>query len=689
MPELIFELGCEEIPADDLFVLPDAVKRIAAELFTSNRLVWANLETEATPRRLTLRTELEAQQQDLREQKMGPPRKVALDPAGQPTAAGLGFAKNAGVPFKKLKFVSTPKGEYVSAEILIRGKNTVSVLKDLLPQLVRQLPFHKYMRWDSSDFVFGRPIRSILCLFGSKVIPLQIAGVKSGKYTFGHRFLGKKKLEVTTYEQYCSALLENGVILRFSERQALIQTELEQHASAINGNLKEDQDLLRTMANEVEFPEVLTGNFPPDFLELPQEILMNAMRKHQKYFCSVDSNGQLLPVFHTVLNTKTSNPDLIRKGHERVLMARLRDAEFFWNEDRKTPLQQRSSGLERLTYHEKLGSYAEKVERMKSIAEAVLAQLPDTAFADGLAQLVAVSKVDLSTLMVGEFPELQGIMCGLYARAEGYPEPSWIALYDQYLPVSADDSVPRNMAGSVISLVDRFESMSSGFVLNMIPTGSKDPYALRRIATGAMKIILEKQLHLDLRRILEHSLSLYRVTPKLSAGELLRGVLDLMESRFRFLMEQKGIAHDYLNAILSTENKSYVEAEMKAKALWAIHDSPDLKVLARGFKRINNIISKEPHYSFDAELLEDDGEARLHRAFSDLAFRVRQNIQERQYEDALEIMVTLGPEIDNFFDEVMVMVDQVELRYNRIALLQEINELYRKIADFSALQIEL
>ena len=688
MPELIFELGCEEIPAADLFVLPDAMKRITADAFTSNRLIWNNMETEATPRRLMLWADVESEQQDLREQKMGPPRKVALDATGQPTPAGLGFAKNAGVPFKKLQVVSTPKGEYLSAEILIRGKATSSVLKNVLPQIVSQLPFHKYMRWDSSDFVFGRPIRSILCLFGGKVIPLKIAGVRSGKYTFGHRFLGKRKLEVTSYDQYRSTLAENGVVLRFSDRRSFIQVELEQHAAAVNGRLKKDEELLRTMANEVEYPQVLTGNFPSTFLELPQEILINAMKKHQKYFCSVDSKDQLLPAFHTVLNTKTSKPDLIRQGHERVLLARLRDAEFFWKEDRKTALEARTKGLERLTYHEKLGSYAEKIQRMKSISAALLTQLQETNF-DTLPRLIDVSKVDLSTHMVGEFPELQGIMCGLYARAEGYPEASWVALYDQYLPVSADDPVPRNMLGSLISLADRIESLSSGFVLNMIPTGSKDPYALRRIATGAMRIILEKKIHLDLRRVLEHSLSLYRVNTKLSAGELLRGILDLMESRFRFLMEQEGIAHDYLNAILSTENKSYVEAEMKTRALWAINGSGDLKILARGFKRINNIISSEPHHSFDAELLQDDGEVRLHRAFTDLAFRVKQNIQEKQYDDALEIMVTLGPEIDNFFDEVMVMVDQIELRNNRIALLQEINELYRKIADFSALQIEL
>lgn len=689
MAELLLEVGCEEIPAADLLILPDALKRIASALFDSNRLVANLLETEVTPRRLVLRADLELKQQDLHEQKIGPPVKVAIDAGGQPTPAGLGFAKNAGVPFEKLKVVSTGKGDYLSVEIRIKGKSTAVVLKEVLPTIVSQLPFQKYMRWGSENFVFGRPIRNVLCLFAGKVVPLQIAGVPAGKYTFGHRFLGKNKFAVRSYEEYLSLLAENGVILRSSERESLIQQALDEHASAAKGQLKEDQDLLRTMAHEVEYPQVLTGGFPSSFLELPQEVLINAMRKHQKYFCSIDSRGQLLPVFHTVLNTKTPEPDLIRRGHERVLLARLRDAEFFWQEDRKRTLESRKKLLERLTYHEKLGSYADKVQRIKAIAAEITEQVQEPSLSTALSQLIDICKTDLTTHMVGEFPELQGIMAGLYAKQEGHPEESWQALYDQYLPISADDPVPRNLAGALLSLADRIEILASGFVLNMIPTGSKDPYALRRISSGAMRIILEKQLHIDLRRVFEHAFSLYTVKTKSTPGELLRGTLDLMESRFRFLMEQDGIGHDYLNAILNTENKTFVEAEMKVRPLWALNNSDDLKTLARGFKRINNIISNEPHHLFDPELLREDGEARLHRAFDDLAFRVQQNIHEKQYDDALEIMVTLGPEIDNFFDEVMVMVDDIQLRNNRIALLQEISELYRKIADFSALQIEL
>ncbi len=689
MAELIFELGCEEIPAEDLFVLPAELKRIGSAAFDSNRLVFSDMETEVTPRRLVLRADVNPQQKDLREQKMGPPRKVAIDAGGLPTPAGLGFAKNAGVPFEKLNFVTTPKGEYLTVEVLIRGRSAKAVLKEVLQEIVSQLPFHKYMRWEAGNFVFGRPIRNVLCILDGKVIPVEIAGVKASQNTFGHLYLGKKKLPVQSYEDYKSKLAENGVVLRFEDRRDSIQRELEQHATATGGCLKEDRELLRIMANEVEFPEVLTGNFPPAFLELPHEVLINAMRKHQKYFCSIDSNGELLPVFHTVLNTRALQPDLIRQGHERVLLARLRDAEFFWQEDRKVTLEARKKGLERLTYHEKLGSYAEKVARMKEIAGAILQQLPETSMEQTLPNLIELCKVDLSTLMVGEFPELQGIICGLYARAEGYPEPFWQALYDQYLPVSTEDAVPRNTAGALLSLADRMETVVSGFVLNMIPTGSKDPYALRRVSTGAMKIILECKLGFDLRRVVELALSLYTTKTKLTPGEMLRGILDLLESRFRFLMEQEGIAHDHLNAILNTENRSYVEAQMKARALWAVRDSEDLKTLARGFKRINNIVSDQLPHLFDAERLQDDGEIRLHRAFTDLAFRVKQNIDEKQYDDALEIMVTLGPEIDNFFDEVMVMVDEIALRNNRIALLQGISELYRKIADFSALQIEL
>jgi glycyl-tRNA synthetase beta chain len=367
----------------------------------------------------------------------------------------------------------------------------------------------------------------------------------------------------------------------------------------------------------------------------------------------------------------------------------LRDAEFFWQEDRKIPLESRIPGLQRLTYHEKLGSYADKVARMKEIARVLLAQLPNNDLQQDLPGMIELSKVDLLTLMVGEFPELQGVMCGLYARAEGRSEIFWQGLYDQYLPGTTEDRVPRNSAGALLSLTDRIEILASGFVLNMAPTGSKDPYALRRVSTGAMKILLEWNLDLYLSDVVEHALSLYTIKTKASHGELLRGILDLMESRFRFLMEQEGIAHDYLNAILNTQNRSYVQARNKAKALWTVHNSEDLKTLARGFKRINNIVFDQPHHLFEPDRLQEDGEIRLYRAFSDLAFRVKQNIQEKQYEDALEIMVTLGPEIDNFFDEVMVMAEEPELRQNRIALLQEISELYRKIADFSALQIEL
>ena len=689
MPELLFELGCEEIPAEDLFVLPDELKQKAASLFDANRLVSSGLETESTPRRLVLRADVESRQKDLREAKMGPPRKVAIDTEGQWTPAGMGFAKNAGVPIEKLKFVTTPKGEYLSAEILVKGRAAAAVLKELLPVLVSQLPFHKFMRWESGNFVFGRPIRNMLCIFGGKVIPLEIAGVKAGKYTFGHRFLGKKKLAANSYEEYKARLSENGVVLRSTERTEIIRRELEEQSTAAGGHLKEDELLLRVMANEVEYPEVLTGNFPSSFLVLPQEILINAMRKHQKYFCSVDSSKHLIPVFHTVLNTKATKQEFIRQGHERVLLARLRDAEFFWQEDRKTTLEARKKGLERLTYHEKLGSYSEKIARMKSIGTILLKQIPESSLEPTLPQLIDLCKVDLLTLMVGEFPELQGIMSGLYARTEGHPETFWQALYDQYLPVSSEDPIPRNLPGALLSLSDRIETLAAGFVLNRIPTGSKDPYALRRVSTGAMKIVLERQLPVDFRKIFEHALSLYNVQTKATPGELLRSLIDLMESRFRFLMEQEGVAHDYLNAILNTENKSYVEAHAKTKALWGMHDSQDLKTLARGFKRINNIIFDQPHHTFDPERLQEDGEIRLYRAFSHLAFRVKQNIQEKQYEDALEIMVTLGPEIDNFFDEVMVMVDQLEVRNNRIALLQEISELYRKMADFSALQIEL
>lgn len=688
MAELLFELGCEEIPAEDLENLVPQLKQLGTESFESKRIPCSRVETYATPRRLVMVAELSPQQQELREKKLGPPKKIAIDATGKPTPAGEGFAKNAGVSFRDLKMIETPKGEYLTAEIIVPGRPTPEILREIFPEMIPRLSFKKYMKWGSENFLFGRPIRSLVLLFDGEVVPLTVAGVSSGRATFGHRFMGKKRLEVDSVRDYRQKLQENGVILSFNDRSSKITTELQEQSKKVHGNLRQDAELLRIMANEVEFPEVLTGSFPAEFLSLPSEVLINAMRKHQKYFCSLDQYSGLLPYFFTVLNTQAVKPDLIRQGHERVLLARLRDAEFFWREDRKLPISARRDALARLTYHEKLGAYSSKVERMISIAQEMLSQLKIMELQPTLQKLIQDSKTDLVTHMVGEFPELQGIIAGLYAREDGYPEDQWKALYDQYLPISAEDTVPRNLLGALLSLVDRFEVLSSGYVLNMIPTGSRDPYGLRRIATGAVKIMLEYQLNLDLLPILDKSIALYSIKKKKGRPELIHAILQLLETRFRFLMEQKGISYDYLNAVLAVEKSSFVTAYEKLNSLWSKKDSPDLKTLARCFKRIHNIIAGHQDYEFDPEQLQEDGEKRLHQVFTDIEFRVEQLINERQYLDALDIMVTLGPEIDNFFDEVLVMSENERLKENRISLLQRISTLYRRIADFSAVQIE-
>lgn len=689
MPELLLEIGCEEIPAEDLLVLQDEIREKAVAAFKANRIPFQDAESQVTPRRLMLKLELAARQEDLQEVRMGPPRKVAIDSTGKPTQAGLGFAKNLGVAFDQLKTVDTPKGEYLACEVRIQGKPTAELLAEMIPALVSSLSFKKYMRWGTVDYVFGRPIRNLVLLFNREIVPLTIAGVSSGKFTFGHRFLGKSKIEIETFSDYSKKLKENGVILRFSDRTEKISKELMHAAQKSGGTLAEDPDLLRIMANEVEYPEVLKGSFSPDFLYLPQEILINAMRKHQKYFCILDSKGSLLPAFLTVLNTHPANPDSIREGHERVLVARLNDAIFFWKEDEKKKMVDRIPALERITYIEKLGSYKDKVNRMKRIGDAVTNQLGRQDLAGDLSLVQGLAKVDLATLMVGEFPELQGIVGGLYAKAEKYPDEIWRAIYDQYKPVSAEDSVPRRMLGALLSLTERIDALAAGFTMNMIPTGSKDPYALRRLATGAVRILLEHGIDLNVQPIFDQALSLFSVKTKLSREEMLHGLMDLLGARFRFLMEQRGIASDYIDAVLNVEKQSPLSAQVKLEALWSIRQSTDLIILARAFKRINNIISGQEDGDFDSELLQEDGEKRLAQVFGDLEFRVGQLIQEKQYSEALEIMVMLGKEIDIFFDEVMVMTEDRKIRNNRIALLRRISDLYRRLADFSALQIEI
>jgi glycyl-tRNA synthetase beta chain len=689
MPELLLEVGCEEIPAEDLFVLQDEIPAKAKEAFQANRISCKYAEAQVTPRRLALKADLDAMQQDLQEVRMGPPRKVAFDAAGNPTPAGLGFAKNLGVTLEQLKTVDTPKGEYLACEILVKGKPTSVILPELISTLVSSLSFKKYMRWGTVDFVFGRPIRNLVLLFQREVIPLTIAGVSSDRFTFGHRFLGKAKISVRSYSEYRKKLEANGVILRFEDRASKITKELQLEAEKSGGAVALDPDLLRIMANEVEYPEVLSGSFSPDFLFLPKEILINAMRKHQKYFCILNPDGSLKPAFLTVLNTHAVHPEAIREGHERVLVARLNDAGFFWKEDQKKKLAERVPALERITYIEKLGSYQDKVNRMKKIGEAILSQHGQQDRASSLYQVQELAKADLTTLMVGEFPELQGIIGGLYANLENYPEETWQAIYDQYKPTTAEDSVPRGTLGALLSLTERIDTLAAGYTMNMIPTGSKDPYALRRIATGAVRILLEHRLDLNLQPVLDHALSLFSWKTKLTREEMLHGLMDLLQARFRFLMEEKGIAQDYMDAILNAEKQSLLLAKVKLEALWSIRQSPDLISLARGFKRINNIIAGLENEEFDPELLQEDGEKRLSQVFDDLQFRVDQLIQEKRYSEALEIMVTLGKEIDNFFDEVLVMAEDPKIRKNRIALLKRISDLYRKLADFSALQIEI
>lgn len=408
MPELLLELGCEEIPAEDLFVLKEELHHRAVEIFEANRLIHSEVESQVTPRRLMLRAELGPLQKDLQEVRMGPPRKVAIDAGGKPTPAGIGFAKNVGVAFDQLKVVDTPKGEYMACEVLIKGRPTAEILGEVIPVFIAKLPFKKFMRWGTVDYVFGRPIRNLLLLFHHEVISLTIAGVSAGRETFGHRFLGSLKISVDSYADYREKLKQNGVVLRFEDRVEKIAAELHHQAAEARGRLKEDPDLLRIMANEVEYPEVLKGAFLPDFLSLPSEILINAMRKHQKYFCVLDESGSLLPVFLTVLNTHAKDPEMIREGHERVLEARLRDAAFFWNEDHKKKLADRVPALERITYVEKLGSYKDKVTRMKKIGDIIIRQLGQQGLAGDLftvqdRSVKYKSPLDLKTRSFGLF----------------------------------------------------------------------------------------------------------------------------------------------------------------------------------------------------------------------------------------------------------------------------------------------
>ena len=706
--DFLLEIGCEEIPAGMIAKACKELKAILAKHLSAARLVdeptiQESIETFGAPRRLVAIVRgMRLRQEDVTREVTGPPKSVAYDNMGEPTRAAMSFAEKQGIAVSKLSIVNTPKGEYIAAKQVVIGKPAAQILASVLPEAIQEISWPRSMYWTGAHGPrFIRPIRWIVALLDGKVVPFSFAGVAAGNRTDGHRFLGKQGVPVSGPRDYEAKLKKNFVLCRPDARRKKIEAEIRTITGRKQLRAHEDAALLELVTYLNEYPSVIIGDFDPAFLALPEEILITVMRDHQKYFGLESRRGELAPHFLAVINLPRDPKGLVRAGHERVLRARFADAQFFWETDQKRKLAEYLPKLAAVTYESRLGSYGDKVERMRALARWLAEQWfsggvtqADVAGSDRAAEL---AKCDLVTEMVREFTELQGIVGGLYARAQGEPEEIAWAVYDHYKPLGLDDPLPRNLTGCAVSLADKLDSLVACFAVGAIPTGSSDPFALRRAALGVVKIILERKLPLSISAAISAAAkALKEHAPKIEASEAAqKQVLDFLLERARFILrERRGFAYDEINAAFAAGADDLVDAAERVAAVHAIRDTKNFAPLAASFKRIRNILEKsagavdKAQLHVNHELLKDPAERVLQMAAQKIGDEATQKKRARKYREALEIISGLRPSVDQFFDKVLVMVEDPEIRKNRLALLGSLLKEFSTIADFSELGAE-
>ena len=680
--ELFLEIGTEEIPAGFIIRAMAEMEAMISRELTSARLPFGEIKTLATPRRLALVVKgIPAIQPDAEITVSGPSKKAAYDASGKPTKAAEGFARSQGVDVSSLRVIDTEKGEYLAVTRLETGRPTHELLSEILPQLIAGIPFKKSMRWGDLDVRFARPIHWIVALFDSIVLPFRFGNIESGTISRGHRFMANTTFPVRDFSHYLEECERHFVIVDPARRKEIIRRETHRVASATGGHLLPDEDLLDQVTFLVEYPSAVAGTFSEEFLAVPKEVLITSMRNHQRYFSIVDEQDRLLPGFITINNTLTDDPSVVIRGNERVLRARLSDARFFFEEDKKVSLDERVEGLKKVVYQQKLGTSFEKMERFKSQAERLAEKLnPKTK--SQTARAAWLCKADLISAMVGEFPEVQGIMGREYALLEGEDTEVANAIAEHYLPVQAGGELPVSDCGAFISIADKMDTICGCFGVGLIPTGAADPYALRRATIGIISIILDKGYRLSLPALINQTLEL--LMPKLTRplGQVAADVLEFFRGRFVNLLGND-YASDAVDAAVAAVFEDLVDVKARIAALDAFKSHPDFEPLAVAFKRIGNIIKNGNDALVDPALFLDEAEGALYQAFHSVKVMVDANIAKGAWVDALTGIASLRGPVDTFFDKVMVMAEDQEVRANRLALLTAIARKFGQFADFS------
>jgi len=680
--DLIFEIGTEEIPAR---MMPDALKQmrsLAEELFKKEKIDYKRISAFGTPRRLVLYVEgLTETQKTVKEKVYGPPKHVAFKEDGTPTKAAEGFARSQGVKLEQLKYESTDKGEYVYVEISKGGKPTHEVLPELLKSLLLNMRFPKSMRWADNELRFVRPIRWILAMLDNVFLPLEIEGISSGYVTYGHRFLAPGPFKPENSKQYFELLDKARIVVDQDQRRSLIREAIEKKAREVNGKPILDEELLEEVNFLVESPRAVLCRFDKQYLELPEELLVTVMKDHQKYFAVQDEKGNLLPYFIVISNTSADNDNTVQKGAERVIRARFEDARFYYEDDMRHRLDEFVPQLKGMIYHEKIGNMYEKTLRIKELAE----RLAPIVGADvnNIQEAAMLSKADLLTGVVKEFPELQGFMGRHYALKQGLKYEVAEAIYEQYLPRSADDGLPKTSEGIVLSLAERLDTLGMFFSVGLKPTGSEDPFGLRRASVGILRILEERSLNISLKQLLVLTQGIC-----VSNDSVLKELEEFFIQRLEFYLQNRGFQYDTVQAVLMKALESPLhEALRLAQVIEQIKDRPFYNELLIAYKRVMNILkNQDVRPVVNQNYLSQPEEKALFDTTSKIRQEILELISRGDFLEALQLLSELIEPINTFFDKVLVMDKDPKIRNNRLSLLALIRDTVSSVADLSKLQ---
>lgn len=689
--DLLLEIGTEELPARFVAPAMEALRERVVALLDEARIAHGTSRSLGTPRRLTVIIEAVADRGEAETREaLGPAASVAFDASGAPTKAAEGFARKQGVAVSALTRVATDKGEYAMVRVTREGAHAAAHLAAKLPGRILSVPFPKSMRWGDPEISFGRPIRWVVALLGDEVLPFSLGPVASGRATRGHRVHGgAAPIPVDGVASYLAALERGGVVAEPTARRGAIEQGVAELARSVGGRAVPDPGLLDEVTFLVESVNPVLGSFEPEFLEVPREVLLTAMRVHQRYFAVEDESGKLLPHFVTISNTRVRDPQVVRHGNEAVLRARLADARYFYEVDRKKRLIDRLDALEGVTYHKKLGTSRAKVERIRHLAArlAPALGLADLAVVDRAALLC---KTDLVTEVVGEFPEVQGIMGGYYAAADGESPVVADAVREHYLPRFAGDSLPANDIGAVVGLADRLDTLAGSFAVGDVPTGAADPFGLRRRALAVIQILLARGWRLDVGQALGWAVSGVAFALDRAAADVEGSLAAFLVGRQATLLSAEGIAADVLDAAVSGGHTlDFVDAARRARALQDWKGYPEALDLYRAARRIANIRKGQPEtVAARPDLLTEPAERRLVDAVERLGPEVQALADETRYTEALEQLRALRDPVTAFFDTILVMADDVTLRHARLALLDSVAALIRVVGDLTKIQLE-